>query len=172
MWIDPLSLLIGAGIPVLTLYIQSREKQKYYELEIKEKLKLLVVEKRIEAHQKAFALWYELQEVIFPKGDYDKQSKVFNKAYEFWNNNALYLEKNTRNDFRKVITVISGYADEIMEYRQEADPIEKKHAKKAYLDSWNFIQSVHATIQQEVMLEPLRPELDINSEGEQINHNK
>lgn len=51
MWDILLALIIGAAIPIITQYVQSKEKQKYFDLERKEKLKLVAIEKRLEAHQ-------------------------------------------------------------------------------------------------------------------------
>jgi hypothetical protein len=64
MWGYVITLIIGAAIPLITIWFQSKEKEKYFELERKEKFKLVAIEKRLEAHQKAFLLWAKMIEFV------------------------------------------------------------------------------------------------------------
>lgn len=73
MWNFILAILIGAAIPLITLWLQSKEKRKYFELERKEKFKLVAIDKRIEAHQQALKQWSILQSVIHKKDGEEKQ---------------------------------------------------------------------------------------------------
>ncbi len=148
--------------------IDSREKQKFFDLEVKEKMKLVAVEKRLEAHQKALTLWYELSNVIFPHGDFDKQSKVVNKALKFWYTNCLYLEKNTRYYFREVINIVSFYSQELECYKSITDQKIKGEAYLSIMDNWKTFNDIYFTIQEEVELTPIKPELKFDAEGNKI----
>ncbi len=167
MWIDPLSLLIGAGIPVFTLWINSKEKQKYFELEVKEKLRLLAAERRLEAHQKAFSMWWKLSTILFPKND-DEKYKIIKEARQLWIDNAIYLEKKTRIDFDKAISIASEYALNVQMAKSNENEDRRNEAKALYTKNYYFFHSVPVTIQKEVMLEPIRPELEFDAEGNKI----
>jgi len=167
MWSYIITLIIGAAIPVLIRLIDSKEKQRFYDLEVKEKLRLVEVEKRLEAHQNAATLWYRLLEVIHKQGGKDKEETI-SQALDFWYNNFLYLESRTRKDFREAINTAAGYWQALEMVRQANDREEKEEFKKIYYRDWDFFMDVIKTIQEEVMLEPIKPLLKLNAEGEKI----
>lgn len=75
MWEYVLAIFIGAAIPLITIWLQSKEKRKYFEFERKEKMKMVAIEKRLEAHQMAIKLWYDLKSVIHAEDLDDKKIK-------------------------------------------------------------------------------------------------
>ena len=109
MWDIIIALVIGAAIPIITQYVQSKEKEKYFDLERKEKLKLVAIEKRLEAHQQALQHWYNLKTVIHAKDDDSKKIEVLNSARNFWFSNSLYLEKQTRAKLQDAFWIVSNY---------------------------------------------------------------
>ncbi len=168
MWDIIVALIIGAAIPIITQRIQSKEKKAYFELERKEKLKLVAIEKRLEAHQQALKLWYDLKTVIhFPDGDQNK-SDILNSARNFWYSNSLYLEKQTRQKFQDAFWIVSNYKMWLEMRREYDDPKEKEKHTKFYTDQWNEFHKLFEIIQKEVELEPIKPEEDKTPEGEEI----
>lgn len=162
------TLFSGAAIPMINNWLNKIEKEKYFKLEVKEKLKLVAVEKRLEAHQKAFSKWYDLLEVIH-KPDHDPgKLAIINDATEFWKSNSIYLERNTRNDFREAIFIVSSYSIFLLAARQEQDPVQKKKDIAYYKNEWEIFMKVPETIQLEVELEPIKPVVDIDFEGKKI----
>ncbi|MBK7377857.1 MAG: hypothetical protein IPJ03_02445 [Ignavibacteriales bacterium] len=90
MWDIIIALIIGAAIPIITIWLQSREKRKYFELERKEKMKMVAIEKRLEAHQQALKHW-ELMRTVIHKPDEDSEKlKIINDSDKFWLDYSLY----------------------------------------------------------------------------------
>ena len=168
MWDYILVLLIGAAIPLITLWFQSREKRKYFELERKEKFKLVAIEKRLEAHQQAISQWEILQSVIH-KPDGEEKSKIISGVRGFWLNNCLYLEKETREKLKEAIWIVSSYKMWLEMYKEMDPGKEKEDHKKFFLGCWNDFHKLFEIIQKEVELEPIKPEEDKTPEGEDIN---
>ncbi len=156
MWSYILTLLIGAAIPVFIRWIDSKERQKFFNLEVKEKMKLVAIEKRLEAHQQAFKIWLDLHSLM-NKHTPDDMIKTVNNAYDFWNNNALYLEVKTRKDFTKAIEIVTYHQNMIEKVRQAEDRKEKEKYKAMLYEGEDFFQKLFETIQKEVELEPIKP---------------
>lgn len=81
------AFLILAGIWV-KWYISRQEKFDKY--------KLATVEKRLETHQIAYSLTFEIQKAASP----EKFDGVFNKMHKWWTENNFYLEPKSRKAFR------------------------------------------------------------------------
>lgn len=168
MWDYILAGLIGAAIPLITLWLQSKEKRKYFELERKEKLKLVAIDKRLEAHQLAFKQWFDLKSVIHsPDGDPHK-IEVLNSARDFWCSNSLYLEKQTRAKFQEAFGIVSNYKMWLDLWRGMEPGKEKEEHYEFYMAQWNDFHKLFEIIQKEVELEPIKPEEDKTPEGEDI----
>lgn len=163
-----IAILIGAAIPLITIWLQSREKRKYFELERKEKMKMVAIEKRLDAHQQALKLWYDLKTVIHsPDGDQNK-SDVLEAARNFWYSNSLYLEKQTRQKFQDAFWIVSNYKMWLEMRREYVDQKEKEKHTKFYMEQWNDFHKLFEIIQKEVELEPIKPEENKTPEGEEI----
>ncbi len=108
-----LGIFVGAFI---TLLVQMFDR--------KDKYRLIAIEKRLEAHQRAFILWFELLNVIHKPDGTTEKTDVINRANDFWVNNALYLEKNTRHDFREAANIVAFYKQDLEFARTETDPVE------------------------------------------------
>ena len=162
MWNYILAVLIGATIPLITLWFQSKEKKKYFEMERKEKLKMVAIEKRLEAHQQALKHWNQLRSVIHEK-DFDKRNNTIKSATDFWYSNCLYLEKNTRNKFYEVIYSVSMYPEYLAIWRESPKGPEKERSNVELKSQWDEISSLSSVIMAEVELQPivLREEFDL-----------
>ena len=165
MWEYIIALIIGAAIPLITIWFQSREKQKYFELERKEKFKMVEIEKRLAAHQEAIKQWNYLQSIIH--SDYnDHKTKIINNAREYWLNNCLYLEKRTRKKFAQGINIVSNYRLMLDVNKTLEDKKQKKENSKEYLKQWEEFHRLFETIQEDVELEPIKLEGNKTPEGE------
>ena len=170
MWDYILAVLIGAAIPLITLWFQSKEKRKYFELERKEKFKLVAIEKRLEAHQQAIKQWEILQSVIH-KPDEEEKSIIISGVRDFWLNSCLYLEKETREKLNEAIWIVSSYKMWLEMYKEMEPGKEKEDHKKFFLGCWDDFHKLFEIIQKEVVLEPIKPEVDKTPEGEKIERN-
>jgi len=156
-----LGVVIGA---VITLVI--------FRIDRKDKFRFAAIERRLEAHQEAFKFWYELLSVIHKPGENKVKQDVLNEAYDFWENNALFLEKRTRKNFREAINIVSFYHGDLIYEREATEPEDKRKAKQRYIENWYYFMDLIDIIQQEVELEPLKPEIKVSPEGEQKPQNR
>ncbi len=147
-----LGIFIGAFI---TLFVQWYDQ--------KTKFRLVAIEKRLQAHQEAFSWWYKLIWVIHSSSE--DRIKVIADARNFWINNCLYLEKNTRKEFDIIIELVGGYSLKLQIAKDEKDPHKKEELRKDYLGDWKRIVDLPNYIQSEVELEPIVPDVKISAEG-------
>jgi len=167
MWDYILVALIGAAIPLITLWLQSKEKRKYFELERKEKLKLVAIYRRLNAHQEAFIQWDKLVGVIHkPLGE--RKVRILQDARDFWIQNSLFLERDTRKRFSELISIVSLYKDNLDAYKTEIDPSQKSKLKIDFQTDWEKVMEFPEILQREVELEAIRPAIDTTPEGEKI----
>jgi len=155
---EPLLTILGIFVGAfITLLVQKYDR--------KDKFRLVAIEKRLQAHQKAYALWYKLIWVIHsPSAD---RILVTKEARNFWLNNCLYLEKNTRKEFDIVIQLIDGYSDKLRYWKDTSDPKEKGKIRQDYMKDWDRVMQLPKYIQSEAELEPVVLDLKINPEIEQ-----
>lgn len=168
MWDYLIAILIGAAIPLITLWLRSKEKRKYFELERKEKLKLVAIDRRLEAHQQALKHWYDLKSVIHTSDDDEHKRKVLEAARDFWYSNSLYLEKQTRAKFQEAFWIVSTYKLWLEMRRDIQSQKEKDEHIQFYMGYWNEFHKLFEIIQKEVELEPIKSEDDKTPEGDLI----
>ncbi|MFA6978121.1 MAG: hypothetical protein WC209_02260 [Ignavibacteriaceae bacterium] len=129
----------------------------------KTKFRLVAIEKRLQTHQEAFAMWYKLIEVIH--SNIEAKNNVIIEARNFWINNCLYLEKNTRREFNEVINLVSDYSQKLQMTKDEPNPDEKAKLREDYLNDWKRIFDLTGIIQSEVELKPIVLKIEIPPEG-------
>jgi hypothetical protein len=71
-------------------------------------LRLAALDRRIEAHQKAYSLWRELLHATHDKG---KIGDVVLKCQNWWENNCLYLEADVREAFNKAYIAANSHRE-------------------------------------------------------------
>jgi len=78
---------------------QMREEfeRQQNELESKDKFRLAALDKRMEIHQRAFALGQEMLPLVHAQTE--KKISLLQKCEEFWNTSALYLTEEAREAF-------------------------------------------------------------------------
>lgn len=65
-----------------------------------QQLRNAALDKRLEAHQRAFELWHGLHDnVLVPNMDREKVEKEIKQCFEWWQANCLYLEPEARKAF-------------------------------------------------------------------------
>jgi hypothetical protein len=93
--------------------------------EQKNDLRLAALDRRLEAHQKAYSLWYRLI------GSVHKESVLWDMMQEcngFWMNNSLYLTEESRKAFDEAVHAASMH----QAVKQEGDAAKTK-------ENWNRI---------------------------------
>lgn len=166
MWEYFLVFLSGVAVPILINLFQVHLDRKKFDLQRKDKYKLVAVERRLEVHQQAFNHWCKLRKVIHEQ-DVNKRNNAIKEAEDFFCNNCLYLEKNTREEFRNVISLVANYPILLENWKhQDAGP-DKEEAHKDMIDAWNRIFKFPEIIQSDVELEPIKMETEDTPEGEE-----
>jgi hypothetical protein len=81
----------------------------------RQSLQLLAAERRIQAHQDAFALWWKLASAY-----HNTESRVtaVRECQDFWNRNCLYLGTRSRQAFRETLVEVMFY-EALREERQK-----------------------------------------------------
>jgi len=149
-----IGVLVGSGITVLIFFLSKRHQEKIFSLERKDKMKLIAIEKRLEAHQQALVHWYSLRDVIHNYDD-DDRKKVVNSAFDFWYSKCLYLEKQTRDKFYEAASIVDRYPMNLRLFREAIDETERKSMSNLLNEQWNKFHDLHPIIFSEVELEPI-----------------
>lgn len=81
--------LVGIGV---TLFVQGVTKQQ----ERTDKFRLAALDKRLAAHQAAYALWWKLRDNL---GDEEACNQIAIQCQDWWVANNLYLTAKSREQF-------------------------------------------------------------------------
>jgi hypothetical protein len=69
----------------------------------KQQLKLASLDKRLQAHQAAFAMW---QRLLFTNCPTEESAQLILECQDWWNNNCLYLSADARNAFKEAYLAV------------------------------------------------------------------
>jgi len=153
MWDILLAILIGAAIPLIIQWIQSREKSKFFDLERKEKFRIAAIEKRLEAHQKAYAQLSRFWDII-DSNSREEVRDMIKEGKEFMYNYSLYLESGTRKKMDEVLGFLNAYCPREY-YISKLEPSERTKALNTYIKEEQRLNELGKLIQEEVALEPI-----------------
>ena len=95
-----LGVIIGSGVSAATSLLTVRENRK-------QQWALAALDKRLEVHQEAYALW---RRVVFAVHK-EKIAEVVIEAENWWNNNCLYLDAASRQAFRVCLDAACIHGD-------------------------------------------------------------
>ncbi|WP_105175254.1 hypothetical protein [Pseudoalteromonas sp. T1lg122] len=115
-------------------------------------LKMIIPEKRMQAHQEAFELWRKIISNLHS----DKVSEVVLECQSWYNKNCLYLASDARKAFSLSYGALAIHND-LLQNRSNID-----HIKKNYIE----IMSAGEVIVAGVDLPPLRADKQIVSKDE------
>lgn len=133
-----LGVLIGAGISAATSILLARENRHLL-------LATAALDKRLAAHQAAYALWWKIIGAVHHK---DKIGEVVMEAEEWWKNNCLYLDAESRKAFRTCFMFAFNHKDLLQSPRS-------KEAAKLVEESWQEIMKPGQTLVEGVALPSL-----------------
>lgn len=111
-------------------------------LERRHQLRLAAAERRLEAHQQAFALWRKLISAVH---DEKKTFEVVAECQEWWNNNCLYLSPDAREKFRFAYVCAASHKDYVKD----------RNNPKLVTDNWANITDAGQAIVRGVELPTL-----------------
>jgi len=133
-----LGVLIGAGISAATSILLAWENRHL-------QLAMAALDKRLAAHQTAYALWWNIVRAVHQK---DKIGHVVIEAEEWWKNNCLYLDAASRQAFRECLMFAINHKDLLQGPRSKETTVLVK-------ESWNVIMKPGETLVESVALPSL-----------------
>jgi len=104
--------------------------EKRYKTDRKDKFALVALDKKLDVHQKAFALAVKMVTGLL--AEQTSREQITKEAVEFWNNNCLFLSYEAREAFQKGISDFVDYSTywriskdkpEIEKFRNECERI-------------------------------------------------
>ena len=101
----------------------------------KNQLRLAALDRRLEVHQQAYALWQKLMDVLYDK---ERIGEVIRECQDWWVRNNLYLEEGARQAFCIAYHSASTYCQMYTELR-EADSIERRQKEGVLSESWKSV---------------------------------
>ncbi len=111
--LEALIAFAGTAVGVaLTLTVQWYLAQQ----QIRAQFRLAAVDKRLEKHQEAYALWHRLVSAVHKP---DARGTVVAQCQTWWTNNSLYLTTEAREAFRWAFLCASDYDAKDPEMREE-----------------------------------------------------
>lgn len=152
-----IGVFIGAFITYLTFYINRKDNLKLAEQDRKDKFRLASIEKRLEAHQKAYSYCTKLL-MIMDSDDENEIRAIFNQGRDFLSNYALYLENGTRNKFVEALGVVNAYWPRKI-FVKSFEPEKRKEAFEIYIRETKKIFELSQLIQKGISLEPINSEI-------------
>lgn len=135
-----IGIIIGSGLT----FIFNRYLSK---MSFKQQLLLSNLDKKLEAHQEAFAIWWDIRSNVHEK---DEIFGVVIKAQEWWKNNCLYLLPKSRAAFYNCLVFATNHRDYIDSHKRDRNNI--KEIDDKIQDSWDIIVAPGKVIPQELEL--------------------
>lgn len=122
--------IIAAVVQILTVWTEREDRYR-----------LAAIDKRLQAHQEAFALWRKLLSHVYN----DNIGSTALECQNWWDNNCLYLDEKARKAFRSAYMSATDHHDFV-----------KNHAEaKLIKDNWNVIIAAGTALTEAVALPPV-----------------
>lgn len=100
-WSGLLGALLGSGISSTVQFFSSEATRQ-------QEFRLAALERRLQAHQEAYALWRRL---LFAHKQNAEIHEAVIKAQEWWEQNCLYLTSNARSTFQQAYLAAHDHAE-------------------------------------------------------------
>ena len=126
-----LPALLGLLGVVLGAKLTLRHQEKLASLDRKHRLSVAALEKRLEAHQTAYALWWKLHGALHGS----ELSQVVYECQEWWKSNCLYLEREARQAFHGAYHAADLHAT-LLELLRESKTQKNRDAVQ---ENWDII---------------------------------
>ena len=124
-----LGTIIGGGIATATTLLTAGENRRH-------QLAMAALDRRLEAHQTAYALWHRIVGAVHEP---DRVGAVLREADEWWRNNCLCLDVESRRALRDCIIFASSHKDLLSGPRSE-------EVARLLNESWDMIMKPGQTL--------------------------
>lgn len=125
-----------------------------FKIERKDKFRMAAIDKRLEAHQRAYAVCLHFWEVV-DSDNIEEIKSVTKEAKELMTNYSLYLESDTRKLMVRTIGFFNAYCPREKFINKFEGEEERKKALEIYLKEEKCLDDLSIAIQSEVALEPV-----------------
>lgn len=109
-----MGVVIGGGLTFLgQMWAQdanNTHQLRMAEIDYKNQLRMVALERRLQAHQEAFALWRRLFFLTYGD-DQESLNDVARESRTWWDNNCLYLSKEVADAFLSAIFIATRLHD-------------------------------------------------------------
>ena len=102
-WLTGLFTLLGVMLGLGFSEYRSRQERK-------ERFRVMTFDKRLETHQQAYYWCQKLNEVL-NASDKEEVHKTADKAREWWYNNCLFLDRESRSNMAGLTILAHSYAN-------------------------------------------------------------
>ena len=102
-------VIVGALITGFFTWRIHESDKKFHISERSHDFRVMMLEKRLPIHQRAYYWWQKLNEVL-NIGENSEIHDVAREAREWWNGNCLLLDVNSRDEMVKLLTLAHFYA--------------------------------------------------------------
>lgn len=109
-----LGVFVGSLISGVVQFVTSDANSR-------QQLRLAALDKRLQSHQEAFALW---QRLLFINRQKKEATQLILDCQEWWNNNCLYLSADARAAFKKAY-IAADYLSQPAEVQAGPDAMKK-----------------------------------------------
>ena len=134
-----MGIIIGSGISATTSWLASRENRKQH-------WEMAAIDKRLEVHQEAYALWTQIVAAVH----HENIGEVVGKGEEWWKNNCLYLDAESRNAFKNCLFSAMIHGD-VLDGPRPRD----EETNKMIKENWQILMKPGQTIPAGVALPDL-----------------
>ena len=131
--------------------VKSAYTERLEQTKLNHQLRLAALDRRLEAHQEAYTLWWKLMGVVH---DNASIGGVIMECQDWWVKNNLYLDPEVRQAFRTAYHSASTYCQIYTELR-EADSIERQRRERSLSESWDSVNDAGEVIAKAVELPDL-----------------
>jgi hypothetical protein len=122
---DTMLVAIVAGLfGLLGVWLGTLLTEKRYKTDRKDKFALVALDKKLDVHQRAFSLSRKMFFAIHKPED--EKYKVGKEAFEFWEENCLYMSIEVRNEFINAYWSFANYKIYVEAWKSSSNPKEKE----------------------------------------------
>jgi hypothetical protein len=116
--------------------VRSTYTKEIEALKEKQNLNLAVIHKRLEAHQRAYRLWYDL--IWLMNEDDEKRVKQAEVCEQWWRDNHFYLDQQSARAFKNAAGTAETYGT--FKPRNKADAKERQKAIREMLKVGKYLR--------------------------------
>lgn len=131
--------LVGTWTNIQSQKSNAQLQTSLTEKQLKNSFQLAAMEKRLEAHQKAYAIWTKMASYVH--SSYDVKDRVRNEAVEFFSTHCLYLEPKAAEEFKRCINNYYDYKTQLDIVKMvDRNSPDANNALKSLEKMWDQIQ--------------------------------